>query len=374
MFGWLKKTKKEAEDEIPEKVIESTITEMEEAIRKEIASLNLLAKNYKAIQEKINELQYKAYDLGKEALRVVKQGNSLEAKNLLSHKADCELQIKEYQEIAKEMETSIRKLEKQVSKMKVQLDRTKSKKAILVAEYANAQTQKELAQKLQELDIQTDVFETSIIQTQVEAGLHEDPLLKEFENLAVSDNTIENLQKEAEAQERKLKEQQELNKQKYLETIAGKDFFKPTPASDKQKNIQENFFKENATQKKSQILEQFWEKQSESKNENLFEDFFGKEASKKTISETNLDDFFDENSNFCINIDSFLEQSQKEKVIQDFFSDSEAKELAEIEKSLQMNYESPQTDLQKKFDDFFKTEPTSKSDKQKQIDDFFKNT
>lgn len=158
MFGWLKKTKKEAEDEIPEKVIESTITEMEEAIRKEIASLNLLAKNYKAIQEKINELQYKAYDLGKEALRVVKQGNSLEAKNLLSHKADCELQIKEYQEIAKEMETSIRKLEKQVSKMKVQLDRTKSKKAILVAEYANAQTQKELAQKLQELDIQTDVF------------------------------------------------------------------------------------------------------------------------------------------------------------------------------------------------------------------------
>lgn len=374
MFGWLKKTKKEAEDEIPEKVIETTIAEMEEAIRKEIASLNLLAKNYKAIQTKINELQYKAYDLGKEALRIVKQGNGLEAKSLLAHKADCELQIKEYQEIAKDTEASIRKLEKQLSKMKVQLDRTKSKKAILVAEYANAKTQKELAQKLQELDIHTEVFENSIIQTQVEASLYEDPLLKAFENLDVSDTAIQNLYEEAETQERKRKEQQELNKQKYLETIAGKDFFKPTSAENTNESLAENFFKENATQKKSQILKQFWEKESEGKNESLFEEFFGKEASKKTISETNLDDFFDENSNFYINIDSFLEESQKAKIIQDFFSDSEAKELAEIEKSLQYNYENPKTDLQKKFDDFFKTEPTSKSDKQKQIDDFFKNT
>ncbi|PKQ70142.1 PspA/IM30 family protein [Raineya orbicola] len=373
MFGWLKKTKKEAEDEIPEKVIEATIAEMEEAIRKEIASLNLLAKNYKAIQEKGNELQYKAYELGKEALRVVKQGNSLEAKNLLTHKADCELQVKEYQEIAKDMEISIRKLEKQVSKMKVQLDRTKSKKAILVAEYANAQTQKELSQKLQELDIHTDVFETSIIQTQVEAGLQEDPILKEFESLNISEKSIENLQKEAEIEEQKIKEQQEKNKQKYLETLVGKDFFKSTSPEDKQKPLAENFVKENLTQKKSQLIQEFWEKQADNKNETLFEGFFGKDVSKKNLSEANIDDFFDENSNFCINIDSFLQKSNQAKIIQDFFSESEAQELAEIEKTLQNNYETPKPDLQKKFDDFFK-DKTSKSDKQKQIDDFFKNT
>jgi phage shock protein A len=358
MFGWLKKTKKEAEDEIPEKVIEATIAEMKEAIRKEIASLNLLAKNYKAIQEKINELQYKAYELGKEALRVIKQGNSLEAKNLLTHKADCELQLKEYQEIAKDMAISIRKLEKQVSKMKVQLDRTKSKKAILVAEYANAQTPKELSQKLQELDIHTDVFETSIIQTQVEAGLQENSILKEFENL----------QKEAE-----IKEQQEKNNQKYLETLVDKDFSKSTSPEDKQKPLAENFVKENLTQKKSQLIQEFWEKQADNKNETLFEGFFGKDVSKKNLSEANIDDFFDENSNFCINIDSFLQKSNQAKIIQDFFSESEAQELAEIEKTLQNNYETPKPDLQKKFDDFFK-DKTSKSDKQKQIDDFFKNT
>ncbi|MFN3316597.1 MAG: PspA/IM30 family protein, partial [Raineya sp.] len=255
MLRWFKKTKKE---EDPAEVINETIIEMEGAIRTSIASLNQLAKNYKDMQEKAAQLHYEAHNLGKDALKAVKQGREMEAKQILARKADCEEQAKQYLQISHEMETSMRKLEKQVSKMKVQLDETKSKKAVLTAEYANAKTQKELAQKLQDLNIHTDVFEENILQTQIEAGLeaNEDPLLKEFEALNTSDSSIETLKKQAEEEEKKIKALQEANKQKKIEAMFGKEFTQtsqPKPNPENKEQHLQNFFKEE--KKSSQKLD-----------------------------------------------------------------------------------------------------------------------
>lgn len=366
MLRWFKKTKKE---EDPAEVIDTTIIEMEGAIRSSIASLNQLARNYKDMQDKTAQLQYEAHDLGKEALKAIKNNREMEAKQLLAKKADCEMQSKDYQQIAHEMENSIRKLEKQVSKMKMQLDETKSKRAVLMAEYASAKTQKELAQKLQDLNIHTDVFEENIIQTQIEAGLedNEDPLLKEFEALNSSDSSIEQLKLKAAEEEKKQKEIQEANKQKQIELLFGKDFTKPQE-------------KKGETQDKNKLLEGFFDTNTNPKPKENVDNFFTSSSTKKTNTEDffksdvkkteNIDEFFDKENQLCINIDSFFQENKSKNNIDDFFSKQEQDELDELEKKLASMTEEPEQkqEKNKKFDDFFSDE---KDKKKKQIDDFF---
>jgi len=363
MFSWFKKTKKEEED--PAQVIDTTIIEMEGAIRNSIASLNQLARNYKDMQEKVAQLNYEAHELGKEALKTVKQGKEMDAKHLLARKADAETQGKQYQQIAQEMEVSIKKLEKQVSKMKVQLDETKSKRAVLVAEYASAKTQKELSQKLQELNIQTDVFEGSIIQTQIEAGLSEesqDPLLKEFELLEQSDANIEQLRKQAEEEEKRQKQLQEENKRKQIGLLLGNDFLREKKSENQEvdkKNILQGFFEQTKTQAKQPASQ-----------ENNWQDFFKSESKEtKTI---NLEEFFDKENNLCFDIDNFFEEHKKKNPMEDFFSEQEKNELAALELKLKDSSAQPKDDFSQKFGDFFSNE-NDKNDKKKAIDDFFKD-
>jgi phage shock protein A len=374
MLRWFRKTKKE---EDPAEVIDATIMEMENAIRTSIASLNQLAKNYKDMQDRVAQLHYEAHDLGKEALKAVKQGREIEAKQFLSRKADCEEQAKQYLQIAHEIETSMRKLEKQVSKMKVQLDETKSKKAVLMAEYANAKTQKELAQRLQELNIHTDVFEENILQTQIEAGLetNEDPLLKEFEALNSSDSSVENLKKQAEEEEKRQKALLEANRQKQMELLFGKDFTKsPEPKEsikDKEK-ILEEFFKEEKTNEKKLNINDFFKETPQNAQASI--DAFFANTNNPTQKEIqDLDDFFTNDNQLCINIDSFFSENKKKSIVDDFFSKQEQAELDELEKKFaSMPTNEPTTTKEnpilKDFDSFFK------DDKQKKIDDFFKNS
>jgi phage shock protein A len=374
MLRWFKKTKKE---EDPAEVINDTIIEMEGAIRTSIASLNQLAKNYKDMQDKVAQLHYEAHDLGKDALKAVKQGREMEAKQILSRKADCEEQAKQYLQISHEMEASMRKLEKQVSKMKVQLDETKSKKAVLMAEYANAKTQKELAQRLQELNIHTDVFEENIIQTQIEAGLdtNEDPLLKEFEALNASDSSVEALKKQAEEEEKRKRELQEANKQKQIEVLFGKDFTQTTKlnetTTDKGKLL-EGFFKEEKSSPKKLDINDFFKEIPKDAKASV-DAFFSKTNETPKEETQNLDDFFTKDNQLCINIDSFFSENNKKNVIDNFFSEQEQAELEELEKKLaSMNDEGNNTKeenpILKNFDSFFQ------DDKQKKIDDFFKNS
>lgn len=366
MLRWFKKTKKE---EDPAEVIDATIVEMEGAIRTSIASLNQLAKNYKDIQNKVAQLHYEAHDLGKEALKAVKQGREMEAKQILSRKADCEEQAKQYLQISHEMEASMRKLEKQVSKMKVQLDETKSKKAVLMAEYANAKTQKELAQRLQELNIHTDVFEENIIQTQIEAGLeaNEDPLLKEFESLDTS--SVESLKKQAEEEEKKLKELQEANRQKQMEVLFGKDFVQsPKPDTPNKDELLETFFKKEKPTPQFDINDFF--KEIPKNTQPSIDAFFAEKSNQKTEDTPNLDDFFTKDNQLCINIDSFFSENKKENLIDNFFSEQEQAELDELEKKWASSTEEKKPEdnpIIKNFDSFFQ------DDKQKKIDDFFKN-
>lgn len=374
MLRWFKKTKKE---EDPAEVIGTTIIEMEGAIRTSIASLNQLAKNYKDMQDRVSQLHYEAHDLGKDALKAVKQGKEMEAKQILSRKADCEEQAKQYLQIAHEMEASMRKLEKQVSKMKVQLDETKSKKAVLMAEYANAKTQKELAQRLQELNIHTDVFEENIIQTQIEAGLeaNEDPLLKEFEALNTADSSVEALKKQAEEEEKKRKAQQEANKQKQMELLFGKSFTQnPEPNKEKSPDkgkLVEGFFKEEKTDNKKVDIKDFFKEIPKDSRASI-DAFFSDKNHTETKSIQNLDDFFTKDNQLCINIDSFFSENKKNN-INDFFDEQEQAELEELEKKLASMNENEATNKQenpiiKDFDSFFQ------DDKQKKIDDFFKNS
>lgn len=87
---------------------------------------------------------------------------------------------------------------------------------------------------------------------------------------------------------------------------------------------------------------------------------------------TSTENFFEKENNFRINVDEFLLKTDKQKLIENFFSDSEEQQIQEIEKSLKGNYENTKTKLQQMFDDFFGEKKLD--DKQKQIDDFFKNT
>ena len=334
MLRWFKKTKKE---EDPAEVIGATIIEMEGAIRTSIASLNQLAKNYKDMQDRVSQLHYEAHDLGKDALKAVKQGREMEAKQILSRKADCEEQAKQYLQIAHEMEASMRKLEKQVSKMKVQLDETKSKKAVLMAEYANAKTQKELAQRLQELNIHTDVFEENIIQTQIEAGLEadEDPLLKEFEALNTSDSSVEALKKQAQEEEKKQKAQQEANKQKQMELLFGKSFTqkpKPEETSIDKGKLVEGFFKEEKTDNKKVDIKDFF-KEIPKNSKPSIDAFFSDKNDTQNKDTQNLDDFFTKDNQLCIDIDSFFSENQKNN-INDFFNEQEQAVLEELEDNL----------------------------------------
>lgn len=373
MLRWFKKTKKE---EDPAEVIDATIIEMEGAIRTSIASLNQLAKNYKDIQDRVSQLHYEAHDLGKEALRAVKQGREMEAKQILSRKAECEEQAKQYLQISHEMEASMRKLEKQVSKMKVQLDETKSKKAVLMAEYANAKTQKELAQRLQELNIQTDVFEENILQTQIEAGLeaNEDPLLKEFEALNTSDSTVESLKKQAEEEEKKAKAQYEANKQKKMELLFGKNFTQNTEPNKEAKpdteKLLKEFFKEDNNKQKLDLNDFFKEIPKDAKPS--IDAFFSDKNNTQNKETQNLEDFFTKDNQLCINIDSFFSDNKKND-IDSFFNEQEQAELEELEKKFATMSKEETTKQQentiiKNFDSFFQ------DDKQKKIDDFFKNS
>lgn len=372
MLRWFKKTKRE---EDPAEVINETIIEMEGAIRTSIASLNQLARNYKDMQEKASQLHYEAHDLGKDALKAVKQGREMEAKQILARKADCEEQAKQYLQISHEMEASMRKLEKQVSKMKIQLDETKSKKAVLTAEYANAKTQKELAQKLQDLNIQTDVFEENIIQTQIEAGLeaNEDPLLKEFEALNTSDSSVEALKKQAEEEEKKIKALQEANKQKQMEVLFGKDFTqtsKPKESIADKGQLLEGFFKEEKKNPQKLDINDFFKEIPKDAKPSI-DAFFSEKTNKKIDDTQNLDGFFTKDNQLCINIDNFFSENNKEITLNSFFSEQEQAELDELEKKLSSMTEETKISKEdkpiiKKFDNFFQ------DDKQKKIDDFFK--
>ncbi|MCS6796592.1 MAG: hypothetical protein RMJ97_11360 [Raineya sp.] len=321
MQNWLKNIA-ESTTKNPVQVVDKLVTEVQEAIRKMIGLLNEKAKKHKIIQEKILHLQINLQELRKELVKNARFSSTSELQALVSRKNSTQDELNEYKALDNEMIKSIRQYEKLMKATKTEFDKIKSKQA-QIADVLQKSNDLENALKNAKIDLE--------VLDEVYTEIHASNL---FNNSSATAQTSS----EAESKTKRI------NLEKTLEN-------------------DDNYLKD-----KGLFVQEFFQTQIPKTKANLIDDFFN------NTQETNqIENFFDENNNFCINIDSFLQKTTKEQIIQDFFSESENKVLEEIEKVVQNNYENSNNDLQKKFDEFFNS-PKISSEKQKQIDDFFKDT
>jgi phage shock protein A len=411
MWGNLFKGKKKEDEPLdPAEMVSQAIVEMEDAIRKSNSSLGDIKKSYQENAEKLLFYQQNSEDLQRKAMQAVKKNKEAEAKQILVQKANNEQHIKHYQGLCNSMNDTLLKLEGQVVKMKMQLDETKAKKLMLTAQLSNAQNQKDLADKMKELNLSTDAFEAKIFQTEAENVSADDALEKEFEALEnFKSPEIEAMKQEAQEEERKIKELEQANKDKKIAMLLGSTVEKEKKNQQQQEqkqkykkeDLMEGFFvKIEETPKKT--VEELWKNmpQKEEKEEmndkssdekNLLNSFFQeKKDLEKTETEkfTKVDSFFEEmkgdinneikNEPLKDKLADFFEQPKeqnkeiKEDKLKSFFEEDKK----EILKDELANFFEKQKEIlpkeskkDDKLKDFFEED---KDTKDKKLDDFFK--
>ncbi|MEM9981638.1 MAG: PspA/IM30 family protein, partial [Bacteroidota bacterium] len=266
----------------PEEVMDATIVSMEEAIQKSTGSFNAAQKRKEELRKRLSNYEAKAAKLSAEATQALKQGEELLAKTILSRKTPLDIQIRDYQKVYDEVAATVYKLEIQLNKMKLQLEQTQAKKALLIAQLSQAESRKEMAQQLDELDISTDIFEEEIIHNQLDAHLQEDDFAQEQEALDQFDqklaeaNSLQQLQEKLAEEEKQRKAIEAERLQKKLQLLFN---------STKEKEQQVHKEKQEAlAQQKQALLQNFFEAtetQERHKNKALLEQFLEENESDK---------------------------------------------------------------------------------------------
>ncbi len=381
----------------PEEVMDATIASMEEAIQKSTGSFNAAQKRKEELRKRLTSYEAKAAKIAEEATQALKQGEELLAKTILSRKTPLDIQIRDYQKVYDEVAATVYKLEIQLNKMKLQLEQTQAKKALLIAQLSQAESRKEMAQQLDELDISTDIFEEEIIHNQLDVQLQEDDFAQEQEALDQFDqklaeaNSLQQIQEKLAEEEKQRKAIEAKRLQKKLQLLFNNTKEKEQQVhkekqealAQKKQTLLQNFFTSTETQerhKNKALLEQFLE-ENESDEEQREEikqalnDFekttteVPEEVTNKSTLEAQqqqlLDNFFQaEEEEAKYENKALLEQFLEENKAQLTNLDQVKAQIEALAKEKQMDDEKS-----KQVAQFFKQTKTTKADK---IDEFFK--
>jgi phage shock protein A len=298
--------KQEKQDEhTAEDVIRLAVQEIEKAIQKNQNILNQTLTNQAEITQKISAFQKQIQETDKEAISAFQRKQEDKAREFIAQKVNVEAQLKPYLGLLQNINQTVKQLESQISKLKIQIEEAKSKGIILKAKLESAKTQQELAKQLGELDMQNlDLFEQEVNKIELETKLTNDLLAleDEFQSVEVQNNfkKYENELNEAQIQQQKQIEENQFKKVSQLFT---QDAVKEKALADEKKKIMED--------RKNQLLIELMNSQnqtqvSESK-ENLMEEFFKPKNENPEIFHQDIDEFFKPKN------------EDKEKNIDDFF-------------------------------------------------------
>lgn len=289
LFGKNKENKTETTEISAEQTIEIIINDIAIAIQNCEKSLIEAQKNKDEITNTYFFHQEKSESLYQKAMQAMKNGNENQAKKYLEDKNMADIATKNYQSIYENATQNVKKLEVQLLKMNTQLVEVKTKKTILIAQLSQAQTQKEITQKLQSLQISTDDFENQITYTQAENFIQQDDLTTKIndldsfnEQIDIQKVDINQLEKEIEKENQQKKEQQIINQSKKFQ-----NFFEEKDKN--KKNTTEKLEEKNKTK---DTIETFFNQENSSKNEKI-EEFFTKKNDDK---DKKINDFFNNNS------------------------------------------------------------------------------
>lgn len=347
----------------PEESLDLVIKEMEQSVMKSANALQTAMTSQNEIGEKLAAYQQKSDRLYKDAAQAMKEKKETIAKGLLADKANNDNFVAQYEDLYKQMSANVRKLELQLNKMQMQAEEIRSKKAILGAQLANANTQKEMAQRLEDLNNSTNAFDEEIMKLEIEGYVEKDEFEEEFAQLNISSKTDLNaLNEDILQEEKRQKELAEKNFNKKIQLILGNDIEKE----------EKQFIHKQEKNKKVQ-LDGFFDAKNDvvpNKTEKL-EDFFAKEVSKEILSEKkNIDSFFEVKNN---------EIEKKTEKLEDFFAKEVTKEILPEKKNIDSFFEVENKEIEKKtekLEDFFAKENTKEISKEilpNNLQDFFSN-
>jgi phage shock protein A len=281
LFG--KKNKNEANQptETPQQIIALAIKEIDQAIAKNTETLKQVVQNQKEINTTLSNHQQESERYYKEAMQAAKQGKEAHTKHLLTQKATLDQQIQQYNALYQNLTQTIRQLEAQVTKLRLQKEETRAKEVILSAKLESAKTQKDLQQSLKELDQSNriNLFEQEVAQIETEIQLTNDILgLETAFSTLEGEKAVESIKKEivqAEIEAQKKREEQQLKKINLL-----------FPENAQQEKQIQDTQKQEVNDLKSQLLNQLLNSQSETKKDNWGTFFEESDKQKK------IDDFF----------------------------------------------------------------------------------
>ncbi len=345
----------------PEESLNLVIKEMEQSVMKSANALQSAMTSQSEIGEKLAAYQQKSDRLYKDAAQAMKERKETIAKGLLADKANNDNFVVQYEDLYKQMSSNVRKLELQLNKMQMQAEEIRSKKAILGAQLANANTQKEMAQRLEDLNNSTNAFDEEIMKLEIEGYVEEDEFEEEFAKLKISQKTDLNaLNEDILKEEKRQKESAEKNFNKKIQLILGNDVEKE----------EKQFINKQEKNKKVQ-LEGFFDTNNEvvpDKKEKL-NDFFSKEISKEILKEnqqqekTKVDAFFEIENKEIENKKDKLEDFFSKEIIKDITKENKQEEIKEVSKVVIVD----------KIQDFFSDDAkNSKANKVKaEMENFF---
>ncbi len=347
----------------PEESLDLVIREMEQSVMKSANALQTAMTSQNEIGEKLAAYQQKSDRLYKDAAQAMKEKKETIAKGLLADKANNDNFVVQYEDLYKQMSANVRKLELQLNKMQMQAEEIRSKKAILGAQLANANTQKEMAQRLEDLNNSTNAFDEEIMKLEIEGYVEKDEFEEEFAKLNISSKTDLNaLNEDILQEEKRQKELAEKNFNKKIQLILGNDIEKE----------EKQFIHKQEKNKKVQV-EGFFDAKNDvvpNKTEKL-EGFFAKEVTKEILPEKkNIDSFFEVKNN---------EVEKKTEKLEDFFAKDVTKEILPEKKNIDSFFEVKNNEIEKKtekLEDFFAKENTKEISKEiipNNLQDFFSN-
>ena len=367
-MGWLQnlfgKTANTPEKVLsPEESLDLVIREMEQSVLKSANALQNAMTSQNEIGEKLAAYQQKSDRLYRDAAQAMKEKRETIAKGLLADKANNDNFVVQYEDLYKQMSANVRKLELQLNKMQMQSEEIRSKKAILGAQLANANTQKEMAQRLEDLNNSTNAFDEEIMKLEMEGYVEKDEFEEEFAKLNLDSKTdLSALNEDILREEKRQKELAEKNFNKKIQLILGNDVEKE----------EKQFIHKQEKNKKGQV-DGFFDVKNDVINKKIVDkkeelaDFFAKEKPKEIQQEKKK-------------LDAFFEEKKEEKTdkLDDFFAKEKPKEIQhknpkeKQEKKSEKPKEIPKED--KKMADFFEEKKEIVANKNGKLDDFFSNS
>ena len=183
-----------AED--PQKMVKQIIIDMEEQLAKTTQAMGQAMASERQVKKQLDTAREQSKSWEEKAKMALNSGNQELAKQALANKVKSDGMVKQYGEMDAKLEAQLNTIKQQVETLKSKLEEARSRQSLLVARAQMADTQKDMAKNLGNIDSSSAFAKMDKMERKIEQKEAEAEAFSEVAGVTEAEDSFEKMEKD----------------------------------------------------------------------------------------------------------------------------------------------------------------------------------